>query len=194
MVQPTFAMPMPMPMPAPMPMAAMAPQFAPASEDGSGALTYQVYAPDALPSQRPMMSSLASGSFQAPVATPSIALRVCLVLVGVCFVVGTAALIIAGASDDSPHASKAAASAEASSLPSASVASALSAAPEPEPPVVAAVAPSPPDPPPAPVPAKPAKAKAKAAGSSAPGLRTVALPPNPFAGGAGGGTKPAKKK
>jgi hypothetical protein len=37
-------------------------------------------------------------------------------------------------------------------------------------------------------------AKAKAAGSSAPGLKGVALPPNPFGGGAGGTAKPATKK
>jgi len=167
----------------------------------SGALTYQVYAPDALPSHR-SMPSLASASFPIAAPKPSIALRVCLVLVGVCVVVGTAALIIVGASDDSPSASKASTAAAASaaasptSSPSASASSAVSAAPDPAPPVIAAVAPTPPDPPVAPVkPAASAKgAKAKAAGSSAPGLRGVALPPNPFGAGAGGAAKPPAKK
>ncbi len=166
-----------------------------AGDAQSGALTYQVYAPDALPSQR-SMPSLASASFQVAPQKPSVALRVCLVLVGVCFVVGTAALIIAGSSDDSPRAAKAegaAASASALALVSPSSAPVAPAAVEPPAGSVAVAAP-PPDPPAAPV--KPTKGtKAKAAGSSAAGLRGVALPPNPFGGGAGGGSaKPATKK
>ena len=171
-----------------------------AGDAQSGALTYQVYAPDALPSQR-SMPSLASASFQVAPQKPSVALRVCLVLVGVCVVVGTAALIIAGSSDDSPRAAKAegaAASASASALALVSPSSPSSAPVAPaavEPPAGSvAVAAPPPDPPAAPV--KPTKGtKAKAAGSSAAGLRGVALPPNPFGGGAGGGSaKPATKK
>lgn len=170
-----------------------------AGDAQSGALTYQVYAPDALPSQR-SMPSLASASFQVAPQKPSVALRVCLVLVGVCVVVGTAALIIAGSSDDSPRAAKAeGAAASASALALVSPSSAPVAPAAVEPPaastaVSVAVAAPPPDPPAAPL--KPTKGtKAKAAGSSAAGLRGVALPPNPFGGGAGGGSaKPATKK
>ena len=170
----------------------------------SGALTYQVYAPEALPPARPM--NLSRMSFPDVAPKPNIAARVGLALVAACVVVGTAVLVIVGTADE-PRAKTAAVTAPAAANANANAtgdttgaASALapvaSAPPIAEPPPVAADPPPPvaDPPPPAPVAAKAKGSKAKGA-SSAGGLRGVAVPPNPFGGGAGApAAKPAKKK
>ena len=157
------------------------------SDEQPAALTYQVYNPALSPAGRgPALSRV---SFPEPgVPKASVGLRVCLVLLGVCVVVGTAGAIILSGADDPTKAATA-------NAPSASV----SVAPTPPPP--SPPPPAPPvvigDPVPAPVvppigttSAKPAASgKPKPTGSAA--LKGAKIPPNPFGGG---GTLPAKRK
>lgn len=157
------------------------------SDEQPAALTYQVYNPASSPTGR--APALSRVSFPEPgVPKASVGLQVCLVLLGVCVVVGTAGAIILSGADDPPKAATA-------NAPSASV----SAAPTPPPP--SPPPPAPPvvigDPVPAPVvppigttSAKPAASgKPKPTGSAA--LKGAKIPPNPFGGGS---TLPAKRK
>ncbi|HSO33804.1 MAG TPA: hypothetical protein VLT33_14830, partial [Labilithrix sp.] len=146
-----------------------------APDDGRAPLTYQVFNPSSAPAlARPSAPSRVSDPEER--SSTSVGLRVCLVLLGVCVVVGTAGAIILSGTDDPPHA--------ASAPPTATV----SAAPAPSPPPPA---PAPPPvvigDPPAPAPAAPAattsakpaaSAKPKPAGSAA--LEGAKIPPNPF--------------
>jgi hypothetical protein len=130
----------------------------------------------------------------APSTKASVGLRVCLVLLGVCVVVGTAGAIIINASEDGPR------GAATKPVTSAGVGAAGAT---PVPPAPAPLAPpasvAAPDPGPGiatpPGSAKPiGSAKPKPASSAPPaGLKGVAVPPNPF-GGAGGKPLPAKRK
>jgi hypothetical protein len=168
----------------------------------SGALTYQVYAPEALPPARP--ANLSRMSFPDLAPKPNIAARVGLAALAACVVLGTAVLIVFGTADE-PRAKTATAAAGTSAAASTSaspnagtIANGAASAPAPvaspapvaDPPPVVSVAIA--DPPPPPV-AKPKGSKPKGA-SSAAALRGVALPPNPFSGGGGVAAKPAKKK
>jgi hypothetical protein len=198
----------PMPMPAPSTPKAFAPAIpdelrsAPgqAGDDASesGPLTYQVYTAESLPSPRTSRSSMmvSRTSFPEIATKPSIALRVGLGLAAVITVIGTILLIVVGASEDPKTATAAAKAAEAASASLASAAPAMIAsapsAPVAEPPFVAAPAPS--DPPPPVTKAAGKGTKTKAAGSSAPALRGVAIPPNPFGAGAATPAKPPAKK
>jgi hypothetical protein len=138
----------------------------------------------------------------------SVGARICLVLVGVCVVVGTAVIVVIGSSDDPREATSASTSANVgastnanpSANPSASAGASASASEVASAvPVVAAVpeapapVPAPADPvtPSRPVAVKNAGAKPKPA-SSAP-LKGVALPPNPF-GGSQAPPLPGKRK
>ena len=85
-------------------------------DDESAALTYQVYAPEALPPARPM--NLSRTSFPDVAPKPNIAARVGLALIAACVVVGTAVLIIFGTADE-PRAKTAAVTAAASASASA---------------------------------------------------------------------------
>jgi hypothetical protein len=155
----------------------------------AGPLTYQVYSGDVVPSLRsaPSHGSFSDVSGVTARRKPGMSLgaRVCLALVAVCVVVGTASLVVLGTADDSrakateaPTARPPAEPAPAEPAPVV-LATAEAAAPEPAPPPVASVS----------APAKPSKAKAR--GGAAPALRGVAVPPNPFAGAA---KTSAKKK
>lgn len=169
-------------------------------DDESAALTYQVYAPEALPPARPM--NLSRTSFPDVAPKPNIAARVALALVAACVVVGTAVLVVVGTADE-PHAKTAAATNAASmnanaigdttgAAPALAIAPVTSAAPIADPPPVAdAPIADPPAPPPPVVKTKSSKAKGA---SSAGALRHVALPPNPFGGGGGAAARPSKKK
>ena len=87
-------------------------------DGGSGPLTYQVYNPSASPAAR----SMSRASYPPEKSSKaSLGLRVCLVLLGVCFVVGTASAIVIGAADDAPRAAKPASTATsaATSAPAA---------------------------------------------------------------------------
>ena len=165
----------------------------------SGALTYQVYAPETVPPPRTTNRSRMSLPDLAP--KPNIAARVGLAALAACVVVGTAVLILFGAADE-PRKKTAAAPTSASAAPTganasgaaSAPASATSPAPVADPaPVASAAAPAedPPAPPPPVAKAKGSKAKGA---SSAGALRGVALPPNPFSGGGVAAAKPAKKK
>jgi hypothetical protein len=120
---------------------------------------------------------------------------VCLVLLGVCVVVGTAGAIAMSSTDDPPHPAKTISSADTATAPAAVPAPVV---PEAPPPVVVAeaapvpVAPAPPPASPTTASAKPAaSAKAKPAGSAPAALKGAKVPPNPFGGGS---TLPAKRK
>ena len=161
------------------------------SDEQPAALTYQVFNPASSPTGRePALSRV---SFPEPgVPKASVGLRVCLVLLGVCVVVGTAGAIILSGADDPPKAAPA-------NAPSASVSAAPTPPPLPSPPPPAPPAPAVVigDPVPAPVvppiattSAKPAASgKPKPTGSAA--LKGAKIPPNPFGAG---GTLPAKRK
>jgi hypothetical protein len=172
----------------------MAHSFGPAPADDpplTGPLSYQVYSSDSPPATR---SSLSPGAFSdmssagaRPHRRTSVGALVCLVLVGVCVVVGTAILVVMGTADE-PRA-KPTASPNARAVAPAPV-------PKPTPVVVTAPAPQAIEPPPA---AAPAVVAAPTAGKSAKPkpvasapVREVAVPPNPFGGDAP--VKPTPKK
>jgi hypothetical protein len=165
------------------------------ADHDSGALTYQVYAPEALPPARPLTLSRMSFPDLAP--KPNIAARVGLAALAAVVVLGTAVLVVFGTADE-PRAKTATAAAPTSANANANANGAASApapvqsaAPVADPPPVASPAVAEPPPPPVVV-AKAKASKAKAA-SSAGAPRGVALPPNPFSSG-GAAPKPAKKK
>ncbi|MDB5214775.1 MAG: hypothetical protein JWO86_2702 [Myxococcaceae bacterium] len=96
-----------------------------AGDDESAPLTYQVYAPEALPPARPLNLSRMSMPDFAP--KPNIKARIGLGLVAACVFIGTVVLVIAGAADDKPRAKSAAVAAAAAASASAAVNSAAAA-------------------------------------------------------------------
>jgi hypothetical protein len=163
-------------------------------DEPSGPLTYQVFTANDLAGPR---SGPRSGD-PLTAGKTSIGLRVCLMLVGLCVVFGTAAAVIAVSTEDAPK----------PSLLKMQGAQTPSAAPAPtptpsvktigDPPTAESAAavelpPSAPNPPsPASPPAKSTKSSAKASGEPAakptatvdapPSLKGMAPPPNPYAG------------
>ncbi len=138
-------------------------------------LSYQVYTPGT--SARPSAKSLAEIDV---VPKTSLALRVVLVLLGLCVVFGTAAAVIAVSSDDAPKPAAPAASTAAVAPPPVVSTPAPIVEPPPAaspPPVVAA------DPPADPTPTGTPTPKPKPTGSNPPppaSLKNIAPPPNPY--------------
>jgi len=183
--------------------------FSPSPSGGdeeSSPLTYQVYAADAAPSQRAMAPSQVSFS-DVLRPKPSLGKRVGFALVGVCVVVGTAILIIAGTADDPPRTALPSASANASSVagsagtatPATAATTAVAVPPAEPPPVTTTAADAPAT---TPTTAKSAAPKPKASAAigtatapkPAPSLKGVALPPNPFGGAPAPSLKPPGKR
>lgn len=146
---------------------------------GPAPLSYQVYSPQELDARRRAPTRVDMGELASK---PSLALRVCMVLLGVCLVFGTAALVIAGTSDD-PPAARAITSSLPPGFPAAPALTATVAAEIANVPVVATAAPADtvalelgPEPSAHAVKAKPAPRTPSSAASS----KAVAPPPNPY--------------
>lgn len=171
------------------------------------ALSFQVYSPGEAQAPRPTARSSASDA-KIPAPGMSLGLRVCLFLVGLCVVVGTASAIVAVSTDDPPP--KPAATTPANPPPVLVSTGTLPLVdPNGVPPVTAPVGSIVIDPPapsgtPTPVAggagAAPAGSGKKPIGSppvgapkssAPPNVRGAAPPPNPYAGA---GAKPAPKK
>jgi len=176
-------------------------------DDGASALTFQVYEPDALPGPRPAAQRRASVA-AIETTKPSVAVRACLFLLGLCVVVGTASAVVAVTSDDAPR--PAAARANPVLLTTASV---PVAAPETDPaspvappsspidvtgalPTSAMLAPfaAPNAAPPATTASTPATSPTTKPKKLAPpaAVRQAAPPPNPYGGAAAAAPRPKK--
>lgn len=152
------------------------PEIAPA-ENASGPLTYQVYTPQDL--ARPI--SLSRGEISVPKGT-SLGLKICMLLLGVCVVFGTAAAIIAVSSDDAPApkpATRAASTASAAPVETAPPVVPVSTVVTPPP--MASTAPAEP-PPAASAPSSTSTTKKPRSGAAPSALKGVTPPPNPYAG------------
>ena len=143
-------------------------------------LSYQVYKPGT--PVRPSAKSLEA--IEVPPKT-SVALRVCLVLLGLCVVFGTAAAVIAVSSDDAPKV--VAPPAASIAPPVVSTTAPIIEPPPPEPvptPIVTVSEPEPaPEPPPAGGGTTTSKPKPKASTTTPPppaSLKNIAPPPNPY--------------
>lgn len=83
--------------PAPMPMSMPPPRANAVAEDP--ALSFQVYSPDELRDARPLARSPSTPRLASKM---SLGAKICIFLVGLCIVVGTASAIIAVSTDDAP--------------------------------------------------------------------------------------------
>ncbi|WP_146654509.1 hypothetical protein [Labilithrix luteola] len=159
---------------------------------GPPPLSYQVYSPEELDVRRRAPTRLAVGELASK---PSLALRVCMVLLGVCVVFGTAALVIAGTSDDPPSLRTTTSSLPPGFPPAPALTSAVTALANV--PLVAPAAPA--DSVAIELGAEPAAPAVKAkpsprATTSVPSSKTVAPPPNPYEGAPPSAKPSASKK
>jgi hypothetical protein len=140
------------------------------SDDG---LSYHVYTPDVLASQA--MPQLRTGSMIIPPSRSTAIARACMLLVGLCVVFGTAAIVIVGTADERAKTTSAANAISTNVAPPPE-------APVPPPPTVVS---APPPPPIATTPdkhEKPEKPSKKKRTAPPPSIKNATMPPNPYGG------------